>query len=298
LASDAEPSHAATHNAAVVELLELTGVFARAQAETDGVVARLQADNPRVPAQLWGNFAKRVAGRDTLIALYVPIYARYLTEPDVRGVVAFYRTPLGAHFLKVTPKIQEETRVAAQAWVSDIAVQLIRTADAAEGTATAPGFSQQPVASLAPRREEAVHELLRVSGAVTQAQQMMVGILDRLRRGPQADAMMPSFWELARRRLTNEADLLRLWTPAYASNLTDNEIRGLVQFYRSPVGVRFVAALPAIQEASLDAGAQLGRDAVKRAVREVLGPLPQWRLLHPEPEVRPPEKDASESVPH
>jgi hypothetical protein len=143
---------------------------------------------------------------------------------------------------------------------------------------------------------------VRVSGTLAGAQTMMDKMLDQIRQGPQASQLPVSFWDDARKRLSNESDLLRLWTPAYADQLSDTEIRGLIGFYTSPVGTRFVAALPAIQSESLDAGAQLGADAAKRAVHEVMGPLPQWRLLHPPapgatPTERPPEKDSANSNP-
>jgi hypothetical protein len=110
---------------------------------------------------------------------------------------------------------------------------------------------------------------------------MMDTTLDRLHQVPQEISLPPTFWEEARKRLLNEDDLLRLWTPAYARQFTDAEIHALLEFYRSPVGLHYVAALPLIDAESLDAGAQLGRDVAKRAVREVFGPLPQWRMLHP-----------------
>jgi hypothetical protein len=259
----------------------MTGVFERARAETNGVVEHLRADNPNVPEELWTNFAARIADADTLASLYVPIYARHVTEQDVRDVVAFYRTPLGAHFLEVTPRIQEESRAAAKAWASDVSIDLLGSPDTSDAHEKSPPTSREPSSQLAPTRVAAIHELLRVSGTLTGAQQTMIGLLERLRQGPQAAAFPPSFWDEARKRLSNEADLLRLWTPAYAHHLTDAEIRRLIQFYHSPVGTRFIAALPAIQQESLTAGAQLGHAAAKRAVREVLGPLPQWRLQHP-----------------
>jgi hypothetical protein len=127
-------------------------------------------------------------------------------------------------------------------------------------------------------------------GDLAAAQRMMGATLNRLRQGPQLVSLPPTFWDDARTRLLNEDDLLRLWTPAYAQKFTDEEIRGLLDFYRSAVGVRYVAALPAIEAESLDAGAQLGRDVAKRAVREVFGPLPQWRMLHPaSPGATPPD---------
>jgi hypothetical protein len=72
-----------------------------------------------------------------------------------------------------------------------------------------------------------------------------------------------------------------LWIPAYVHHLTDADVHALTEFYRGPLGGRLVAAMSAIQEESLRAAALLGRNAAKRAVREVLGPLPQWGLQHP-----------------
>ena len=291
----------ATAAASVTDLLELTGVFKRARTETARVVERLSRDNPKVPAGVWKSFADRVANRDAVAALYVPIYARHLSHEDVCDILAFYRTPLGAHFLAVAPRIQEETRLAAQAWASDVAFDILAPADDSQGGGDpSPSAAREPSTQPAAGRVATIHELLRVSGALGAAQTMMDKMLDGIRQGPQASQLPVSFWDDARRRLSNEADLLRLWTPAYADQLSDTQIRGLIGFYTSPVGTRFVAALPAIQSESLEAGARLGTDAAKRAVHEVMGPLPQWRLLHPPasattPAERSPEKDSANS---
>lgn len=265
----------------LAELLELTGVFARARAETTAVVERLRRENPQVPNELWTNFTARVADRDTLVALYVPIYARHLSADDARGLVDFYRTPLGAHFLQVGPKIQEETRAAAQAWAGTVALDLLGAADDSRESGSPPTGSAASGAGLTADSTAAIDELLKLSGALAGAQRMLEATLDRLRQGPQGGTLPDSFWENARKRLSNEADLLGLWAPAYAHHLTPQEIRGLIQFYRSATGIHYVAALPAIQAESLDAGTRLGREAAQRAVREVFGPLPQWRVLHP-----------------
>lgn len=268
-----------TPQVSVVELLEVMGVFEQARAQTKTMVEQLRGENPKVPEAFWSDFASRVAARDALISLYAPIYLRHLSQEDVCALASFYRTPLGAHFLHTGPEIQAATRDAAEAWASMITVELLGSA-AGEPSAhpepqTAP--QTQPV----DEPTEAIHELLRRSGNLAAAQRMMGATLDRLRQGPQQISLPANFWGDARKRLLNEDDLLRLWTPAYARQFTDAEVRGLVEFFRSPVGLRYVGALPTIEAESLDAGEQLGRAVAKRAVREVYGPLPQWRLLHP-----------------
>ena len=267
--------------AAVVELLRLTGVFEGARAQTRAMLERLRRENPKVPEEFWSNFASRVADEHALISLYVPIYLRHLSQGDVCALARFYRTPLGAHWLHAGPETQEATRDAAQAWAGTIVVDLLGSA----GDSRIPNGPQPPRSAPPTQQEDermaAIHDLLRQSGDLAAAQRMMGATLDRLRRGPQLISLPPSFWDDARKRLLNEDELLRLWTPAYVHQFTDAEIRELIGFYRSAVGVHFVAALPAIEAESLDAGGQLGRDMAKGAVREVFGPLPQWRMLHP-----------------
>ena len=285
-----------------MELLKLTGVFDRARAQTRAMVEQLRRDNPKVPEEFWSNLASRVSDEDALQSLYVPVYLRHLSQEDVCALSRFYRTPLGAHWLHAGPEIQEATRESTQAWAATIVVDLLGS----------PGDSRTPNGPQPPRsapptqpedeRTAAIHELLRQSGDLAAAQRMMSATLDRLRQGPQAVSLPPSFWDDVRKRLLNEDDLLRLWTPAYIHQFTDAEIRGLIVIYRSAVGVRYVAALPAIEAESSDAGAQLGHDVARRAVREVFGPLPQWRMLHPaspgatSPNSRP-ESDPKDSRP-
>jgi hypothetical protein len=268
--------------ASVVELLELMGLFEQAREQTNAMVAQLRRENPKVPEAFWSDFASRVAARDALISLYAPVYLRHLSQDDVCALVSFYGTALGAHFLHASPEIQAAAREAAQAWAGKIAVELLGSAAEQSPAGNGPR-SAQSASQTQPEDEQtrAIHELLRRSGNLGAAQRMMIATLDRLRQGPQQISLPANFWDAARQRLLNEDDLLRLWTPAYARQFTDEEVRGLLEFYRSEVGLRYVAALPAIEAESLDAGGQLGRDAARRAVREVFGPLPQWRLLHP-----------------
>ena len=51
-----------------------------------------------------------------LIDLVVPIYQHNFTEQDVRGLLAFYRTPLGQKLLKVQPVIMHESMLAGEQW--------------------------------------------------------------------------------------------------------------------------------------------------------------------------------------
>jgi hypothetical protein len=43
-----------------------------------------------------------------------------------------------------------------------------------------------------------------------------------------------------------------------------------------------VAALPRIRAETLESAQAMSDEIAHRAIREVLGPLPQWRLMHPD----------------
>ncbi len=107
------------------ELLEITGVFARARDETAAVVERLRRDNPQVPDELWTSFEARVADRAMLAALYIPIYERHLTGGDARHLVEFYRTPLGAYFPASSTENSRTSACRCAGWASSIAVDLL-----------------------------------------------------------------------------------------------------------------------------------------------------------------------------
>jgi hypothetical protein len=288
------PAQAST----VAELLQVTGVFARARPEADRVVAQLRTQNPRIPPQLWEKYAASVADHDTVIALYAPIYARHLTEDQIRGALQFYHSAAGVKLLEAMPAMQAEARSAAVKWVSDIAADLAFS-DSSPG-AFAPGaVSSSPAAPVERRsasRKVRVQQLLRVSGTISQAQQMMNDLIDRFQAAPQGGELTQAMWEHARSRLTNETDLINLWTPAYVHYLSDQEVGALLKFYQSTTGRCFVAALPKVQKEAVEAATQVSREAVKRATREVLGPLPQWALEHPRapmPNAQTTDSDAS-----
>jgi hypothetical protein len=111
----------------------------------------------------------------------------------------------------------------------------------------------------------------------------LTGVLDR---GPASSERLlasDALIQLAQERLSSGAALSEFWVPAYERHFTPDDVRALNGFFGTPLGRRWVAAWPAIQQECLLAAASLGKDAAKRAIREVLGPLPQWRLLHPLP---------------
>lgn len=48
--------------------------------------------------------------------LIVPIYDKYLSDEEIKGLIQFYQTPLGQKTLKVLPTVMSESREAGRKW--------------------------------------------------------------------------------------------------------------------------------------------------------------------------------------
>lgn len=68
-----------------------------------------------VPAEVWDRFLEQ-AGGDELVELVIPIYERHLTHEDVKGLIAFYESPLGRKLVSKQPLIMEESMLVGQEW--------------------------------------------------------------------------------------------------------------------------------------------------------------------------------------
>lgn len=277
-----------THAAAIRELIDVTGSLERELARVDEIVAALRGTAPDLPAAVWTNYAARLSDREALLALYVPAYARHLDEADTRAWLAFHRTPLGVRVLAAQEPIREASRAAAQRLAADVFAEL--DGDAAPEAADAPdaaGPSTRASApAIAPSHTAAIRELIDVTGALGSARASMRKLLDAVRASPFARSTPPEFWARAAERMTEPEALYALWVPAYAAHLPESDVSALLAFYRTPAGARIAATQPALHADVVDVAQRYGATSARRAVREVLGPLPQWRPPAPRDEVR------------
>lgn len=53
---------------------------------------------------------------NTLTELIVPIYDKYLTDEDVKGLIQLYQTPIGQKLITVLPKVAAESQAAGEKW--------------------------------------------------------------------------------------------------------------------------------------------------------------------------------------
>lgn len=118
----------------IVRLIDMTGgerlglQFARAINEQFSEA--LRQSNPEVPdrafvilnEELVKVFSDNIG---SFVEMVVPIYAKYFTHEEIKGMIAFYQTELGQKTLAVVPQVMNESMLAGQQWGRSLAPDLI-----------------------------------------------------------------------------------------------------------------------------------------------------------------------------
>jgi hypothetical protein len=126
------------------------------------------------------------------------------------------------------------------------------------------------VSALAQTPESAKHakvrRLLELTGEVQLAPQMLDGMIESFKAG--APDAPDEFWTGFRAKIKVE-DLVDLLVPIYEKYLTEADMDGLIAFYLSPVGKRFVEKKQAIMADSMKAGQAWGARLAEEVVEDL-----------------------------
>lgn len=118
----------AEEKADIVKLFELTGVRKTseliANQVSQQILLLIHQKNPSLPAktlnivreEMAKIFSELTTQKGGLSDLLVEIYHRHLDDKEIRGLIAFYETPLGKKLIEVTPAISQESVAAGMAW--------------------------------------------------------------------------------------------------------------------------------------------------------------------------------------
>ena len=105
-------------------LMNLTGGGDVGTQVVEQMLEAFKQSNPDIPESFWTEFMKEDVNANQLIELNVPIYDKYLSHEDIKGIIAFYESPVGKKFIEVLPKIVEESYAAGQQWGYGIGTKL------------------------------------------------------------------------------------------------------------------------------------------------------------------------------
>jgi uncharacterized protein len=133
-AAGQQPKASVRQEADIRQLLQLTGVAEAVSEQMDQLAEQLKpvVEKSLPPGErrheIAENFTKRFRARATpeaLTKLMVPIYAKYLTDEDVKSLVRFYESPAGQRLLKVMPQMMKEAGEAGREWGTQMATQVV-----------------------------------------------------------------------------------------------------------------------------------------------------------------------------
>jgi hypothetical protein len=107
------------------ELLKLTEADRLGEQVLQQMMMSLQAQGSSLPESFWANLKKDIDVGGLQKEL-IPIYQKHLTEEDAKGLIAFYKSPVGQKFIRVTPLIVQESMDKGQAWGERVAEIVIK----------------------------------------------------------------------------------------------------------------------------------------------------------------------------
>ena len=163
-----------------------------------------------------------------------------------------------------------------------------RWVNAQEKPAAAPPSSRPPAkvspqasSAIDPQKEARIRELIEVTGAKNLGQQLIEAGMEQFRssvqdsqpNNPRAKQFADAF--VARFQKHFDPDSLTEHViPIYDKYLTTEDLKGLLDYYRSPLGQRMLKALPEVTRESQAAGLRPGPESRARNHGRVEGGLP------------------------
>lgn len=136
-----------------------------------------------------------------------------------------------------------------------------------------------------PEKEKSIRKLLEMTGAAKVGVQVSKQLIASMRQS--IPSVPDEFWTEFAKKIKPE-DFVDLIIPIYDKHFLKEDIDSMIAFYASPVGQKFVAALPMITQESMQAGEQWGQAKGEEAVREL-------QKRYPRPDKATPKTQAGKS---
>lgn len=99
-----------------------------------------------VPPGFWDRFIARAEQDvDSLVAPMLQDYARFYTSDELRTLIAFYKTPVGQHTVKVAPIMGANSSVYGQRWGQRVGMEIATELMAGGGAEPSTKPTSKPV---------------------------------------------------------------------------------------------------------------------------------------------------------
>jgi hypothetical protein len=148
---------------------------------------------------------------------------------------------------------------------------------------SSPKSATQAPANIDPQKDARIRELMDVTGAKNMGEQLIEAgmeqfrssVLDSQPDNPRAKQFVEAF--VVRFQKHFDADSLNERViPIYDKYLTIEDLQGLLDYYRSPLGQRMLKVLPEVTRESQEAGFALGKKAAQETMDELKTDFPEF----------------------
>lgn len=107
------------------KLLEVTGSAKMGLTIIHRMLDLSKERYPDVDPKVWQEFEQELKPEE-LVALVIPIYAKYYTDADITDLLTFYSTPVGQKMIRTMPSVLQEAMTAGQEWGKQLAEKAIK----------------------------------------------------------------------------------------------------------------------------------------------------------------------------
>jgi hypothetical protein len=143
--------------------------------------------------------------------------------------------------------------------------------------------NQPEVPPIDPAKEADIRALLEITGSAKLGDEMQKAFLEQVRASfaeslPQSERSKRFLDEYIDRfqKKFNPQALTELAIPIYDKHMSADDLRGLLAFYRSPLGARALKALPLVLQESRERGAALEQKAAQETLDELKAAYPEF----------------------
>lgn len=116
----------ATYKKSIKELFKLSNTYEAYDMAIEQMINMYKQQKPNIPAEVWDDMEKefKASAKKELVDKLVPVYYKHLTQTDVDGIIAFYKSEAGKKYADKTPIITSESMEVGQAWGMQIGLKL------------------------------------------------------------------------------------------------------------------------------------------------------------------------------
>lgn len=164
----------------------------------------------------------------------------------------------------------------------------VRAQNKPASSAPKPGGATEPhrnelAHNLDPAKEASIRQLMELTGAKTLGAQMMQAGMEQFRasvsesqpNNPRAKQFVDAFATGFQKHFDPES-LNQKMVPIYDKYLAQEDVQGLLDYYRSPLGQRMLKVLPEIARESQQAGFLLGQKAAQETLDDLKSEYPDF----------------------